>query len=355
MKKKLYYLVLLYVFTSLSVSAQKMNISYPEKLEIKKRAELKIEEFEELLNYIADPTRSRGAVDKAILSSYTDGEFFKQVFYNEEVRIEEDITPNISAKGRVSVSDVTVPTYLNDFKLYYEKQREKSIFFENLVFSDVLQGDFPYIIVSYDSRFNGVHRELKSQAYLPQKRRATLRAEYDQENDRWQLWIIGVNYAIGEAPPSFPSEEQIEQEEAPTNPTLPIQFSSIPASIKKGRTLALDWNNPVENAELILYKDEKPISEIKEQLNGNQWNWTVNQKPGKGYSIMLYEPSTQKSIKTSPFRIKSKFPLAVKVAIPVVVVGYFIMANQNDWFPFKEEPPVDHGLIEITPPANPEK
>ena len=327
-----------------------MNISYPEKLEIKKRAELKIEEFEELLNYIADPTRIRGAVDKAILSSYTDGEFFKQVFYNEEVRIEEDITPNISANGRVSVSDVTVPVYLNDFKLYYEKQREKSVFFENLVFSDVLQGDFPFIIVSYDSRFNGAHRELKSQAYLPQKRRATLRADYDQENDRWQLWMIGVNYAIGEAPPPFPSEEQTEQEEA--TPTPPLQFSDIPARIRKGRTLALDWNNPVENAELVLYKDDQPVGDIKEQLNGNQWNWTVNQKPGKGYSIMLYEPSTQKSIKTSPFRIKSKFPLAVKVAIPVVVVGYVIMAKQNNWPPFKEKPGPDKELPRIELPGN---
>ena len=340
MKKKFYYLIFLVAFATLPAGAQMLNLSYPEKLEIKKRAELKMEEFEVLLNFIADPTRSRGAVDNAILSSYTNGEFFNKVFYNDQVRIEEDITPNISAKGNVSVSDVAVPTYLNDFKLYYDKQREKSVIFDNLVFSDVLQGEFPYIVVSYDSHFKSTHRELKSQVYLPQKRRATLRAEYDKENDRWQLWIIGVNYAQGPPPAAFPAppSEETRQEPEPAEALPSLQFSgSLPGSIKKGKTLELAWNNPVENAEFVLYKGDKAIGPVKGQLNGKQWDWRVNQKPGKGYSIKLYEPSSQRSIKSSPFRIKRKFPLAIKVAIPIAVVGYVVLAKKNEWPPFKKE------------------
>ena len=201
MKKKLYYLIFLCFFATLPAGAQKLNISYPEKLEIKNRAKLKIEEFEQLLNQIADQSRNRTHYDDVILSSYTDGKKFKKVFYNDSVRIEEDINPNASAKEGPSVSDVTVDTYLARFNLLYNKQPEKTVFFDSLVFSDVLQDDFPYIVVSYDSHFKGTHSELKSQPYLPQKRRATLRAEYNKENGRWQLWITGVNFAQGPPPP----------------------------------------------------------------------------------------------------------------------------------------------------------
>lgn len=398
----MYFLTLLMIcfIAGLSdVSAQ--NLTDLEKEEIRRRAAFRMEEFQELLQLISDPTRSRGAIDRFIVSSYSlDDSLFNQVFYDEEVIIEDDLTPIDLTQENIEVSALTVATYLNNFKLQYQKSYEKTIFFTDMEFSEVRTEDFIYLIVSYSSEFKGKNSAHPEYQYTPVKRKATLRAAYNARLDRWQVWIAGVNYdrapletsvpvidpPISNIPKQEVANKKVDQEASlrkvedndpdasvvvaadkqdVTQPEekdvieeqLPsLEFTSdIPEQVKKGKSLPLSWNTSVADATVILFQGDTRLREIRRGLYGEQWNWAVAQKPGKDFSIQLYEPSTGRKVSTGPFRVKSRFPLALKIGVPVAVIGYLIYANQTNLFPFGDSeiktPPVSNrGLPSIETP-----
>jgi hypothetical protein len=357
------------------VSAQ--NLTDLEKEEIKRRATFRMQEFEQLLQLIADPTRSRGAIDRFIVSSYSrDDTLFNQVFFDDQVIIEDDLTPIDLTQKNVEVSALPVATYLNNFKLQYQKSYEKTVFFTDLEFSDVRSEGFTYLIVSYKSEFRGGNSAHPDYQYAPVKRKATLRAAYSAALDRWQVHIAGVNYdrstltapAVAantktgavqkeDIPDKKTGEQEVlrkveereadaqviqaedkeevtaRQEKEGTEEALPsLEFTSaVPDQVKKGRSLPLGWNTSVADATVTLYKGDTRLREIRRGLYGEQWNWTVAQKPGKDFSIRLYEPSTGRSAATSPFRVKSRFPLALKIGMPVAVIGtVFLLTNRTE-------------------------
>ena len=357
---------ILLVMASASLTlGQQYNLTDSDKEEIKRRAKFRMQEFEELLQLISDPTRSRGAIDRYILSSYSRRDsLFNQVFYDEDVKIEDDITPIEFNKENIEASALTVSAYLNNFKLQYNKYLDKTVFFTNMEFSGVQQQNFVYVVVSYDSEFRGRHTIYKSYQYKPLKRKATLRAEYNMDLDRWQVWIAGVNYdrdafkaeSVADTTVAQPADPALGQNDEPTDavvvepapqndeaadpPALAeredttesepqdnaeaqsLEFvSTFPEAIKKGNSSALRWNEDVDEGEIRLYQGEEQKAVLRKGLYGQQWNWTVQQKPGKDYSIMLYEPATGRQAKSSTFQIRSKFPLALKIAIPVVAVA----------------------------------
>lgn len=378
--------LLLLASTSLSLG-QQYNLTPSDKEEIKRRAKFRMQEFEELLQLISDPTRSRGAIDRYILSSYSrQDSLFNQVFYDEEVKIEDDITPIEFNKENIEASALSVSAYLNNFKLQYNKYIDKTVFFTNLEFSGVQQQNFVYVVVSYDSEFRGRHTIYKSYQYKPLKRKATLRAEYNLDLDRWQVWIAGVYYDRA----SFNDESEpdstiaiatnpvLEQNEQPTEeltqlPTpqddeaaeqvadqendnasdaLPLEFvSAFPEAIKKGNVRPLRWNEDLNDGEIRLYQGEEQLAVLRKGLYGQQWNWSVQQKPGKDYSIVLYEPATGREAKTGAFQIKSKFPLALKIAIPTVTAAavIFLLRPGDETVTNPPETPTTDYSIEIEP------
>lgn len=366
-----------------------------DKKEIQRRAAFRIEEFQELLQLITDPTRSRGAIDRFIISSYSkEDSLFNQVFYDAQVVIEDDLTPIDHTQENIEVSALPVATYLNNFKLQYQKSYDETIFFTDLQFSDIKTEDFTYLIVSYNSEFRGKNSAHPNYQYKPVKRNATLRATYSSELDRWQVWIVGINYdrtdldaseAVVETPISNTAEKEVATKKADQEPPLrkveknsdaslvvaedeenkdtekqlpQLEFTSgIPEQVKKGKNLPLAWNSSVADASITLYQGDTRLREIRKGLYGEQWNWTAIQKPGKNFSIRLYEPSTGRSVTSSPFRIKSRFPLVVKIGVPVAVIGYIIYASQSEIFPFSEiktdteKPPISNrGLPKIQTP-----
>lgn len=363
------YLVFFWTLFGYTAVGQPLNLTCEEKLEIKKRAQLKLEEFEGLLRFIADPTRSRGAVDQAIKSSYTDGKYFKQVFYDSTVRIENDILPHLDA---ASESDIAVDAYLNQFKLFYEKSREPNIFFENVWFSDIQENQFVYLVISYQSRFTGTHRELKSMTYQPQSRSATLRAEFNSQLDHWEVWIVGVTYRRENELPSFPADPCVtnttdtpdttditkidkvtetsdatatnEKNAIADTTAASLQFIATADKYKRGKSYQLTWNDSIQDGELQLYRGEQPLGELAKALDGMQWNWHVKQKPGKNYSIMLYEPTTGRQVKSTPFGIKSRFPLALKLGVGTLVAGGILT-----YFYFNMEKPLPGPSVPESP------
>lgn len=379
-------LLLLLASASLSLG-QQYNLTPSDKEEIKRRAKFRMQEFEELLQLISDPTRSRGAIDRYILSSYSrQDSLFNQVFYDEEVKIEDDITPIEFNKENIEASALSVSAYLNNFKLQYNKYLDKTVFFTNLEFSGVQQQNFVYVVVSYDSEFRGRHTIYKSYQYKPLKRKATLRAEYNLDLDRWQVWIAGVYYDrapfVDESEPdstiTIATNPVLEQNEQPTeeltqlpspqddeaaeqvaaqekdnaSDALPLEFvSTFPEAIKKGNVRPLRWNEDLNDGEIRLYQGEEQLAVLRKGLYGQQWNWSVQQKPGKDYSIVLYEPATGREAKTGAFQIKSKFPLALKIAIPTVTAAavIFLLRPSDETVTTPPETPATDYSIEIEP------
>jgi hypothetical protein len=364
MKRKLRYLILMLVLSAVMLNGQAQNLTDFDKSQIVRRAQLKMDEFEELLFLISDPTRSRGAVDRYILSSYSrEDSLFNQVFYNGKVMIEDDISPIILTKDNIEVSAIDVVAYLNNFKLQYNKYVEKTVFFTDMNFSEVVQEDYVYVVASYQSEFRGRNTNYKDLRYQPVKRKATLRAEYNYETDAWQVWIAGVNFDRADSKPgesisalekeplhevksdttavtvvqtekspkeAEPVDSQIvkgQEEQALTA----LQFTSdIPESMKRGKNIALKWDTPVDNASLSLYRRGQEVMKLRQGLSGQQWNWDVQQKPGKGYSIMLYDPKSNRSLTSETFRIKRKIPLGLYVGIGVTAatVIYFLLPDK---------------------------
>lgn len=363
-----YFLMFFICFCALSSYAQ--NLTEFDKEQIKRRATLRIQEFEELLKFISDPTRSRGAIDRYILSSYSRRDsLFNQVFYDEKVIIEDDITPIDLTQDNIEVSALTVPTYLNNFKLQYEKYYEKTIFFTDLEISDVQEEDFMYVIASYNSEFKGRNSAYKNHQYNVVRRKATLRADYNLEEDRWQVWIAGVNYdremlhsAVNTAPQASKEEKKednalsiVDTKEkestvvASEKTTIPsLAFTTpFPTKVKKGKNIALRWNTSVTDATATLYQGETMIKEIRQDLSGQQWNWKVQQKPGKDYIIKLYEPSTGKQAASQSFQVKPRIPVVLKVGLPLIIAGavYYFTREQDP----EPNPEPESNRIEVTP------
>ncbi|MEK6478372.1 hypothetical protein WJR50_12590 [Catalinimonas sp. 4WD22] len=364
MRRKTYIILCLCIFAiNAGLSAQALTEF--DKNQIVRRARLRIQEFEELLQLISDPTRSRGAIDRYIVSSYSRKDsLFNQVFYDDQVIIEDDLTPIDLTQDNIEVSALPVTTYLNNFKLQYQKYYEKTIFFTELEFSEVQEEDFIYVIASYNSEFKGKHASYKNYQYKPIRRKATLRAEYDLTEDRWKVWIAGVNYdrtqpqlqatennaasdrqdslAITEEEVLIPTDtvqekqepvlSQVQEEEASSEEKIPqLAFTSRPpAGIKKGENIAFNWNTPLNDATLTLYQGNDKIADIRRGLDGQKWNWKVQQKPGKNYSVTLYDPATDRKAESGLFRIKSRFPLALKIGIPLAAVGIIAVISSQD-------------------------
>lgn len=382
MKYTTLYLLFFCTLTSQHLVGQPLDLTCEEKLEIKKRAQLKLEELEALLRFVADPTRSRGAVDQAIKSSYTDGRFFKQVFYDSTVRVENDILPYMDAS---SESDITVEAYLSQFKLFYEKSREATIFFENLWFSDIQRNQFIYMVVSYESRFTGTHRELKGKAYQLQRRSATLRAEYNTALDHWEVWIVGVTFRRENSLPSFPADPcnnlsvadpvdinppasvtvDTATADIPAVNALPetesLHFTKVPQRYKQGRKYNITWNPSIDtSASLSLYQEGMLVKTLKEDVSGNAFVWEVPKtvEKGKNYQFQLGSVSSelnaldgQATISSVPFRIGPRFPLGLKVGISAgVLAGYVLFAKSQGLFPFDDTKPTD--LEELPSPPS---
>ncbi|MGD1890251.1 MAG: hypothetical protein ACFB15_06600 [Cyclobacteriaceae bacterium] len=354
-----------------------------DKEQITELAEIKLENFETLLRIVSDASRSRGARNRYIVSSYSDRDsLFNQIFYDENVIVEDDISPIEITGENVEVSAINVTDYLNKFNIQYQKGFGFTVFFSDPTFSEIANQEPVYVVASYTSEFRGKNINDVTFSYQPVARNATFRAEYDLEKDRWQVWIAGINFdrtQIPQGPQIIPPEEvdplisqrakseainyQSPTREAPaaiviarpqldslaTNATISevsdgreetilpptkgeLEFPlTVPSQLKRGQEIPLTWNRPADNGKIELYQNGRRVSEIKSNLYSQQWAWPVEQKPGKNYSLVLYEPNKRGKAESRAFQIKSKFPLAVKIAIPVAVVaGVIVAVSGND-------------------------
>jgi len=346
-----------------------------DKDQITELAEIKLENFETLLRIISDKSRSRGAINRYIVSSYSDQDsLFNQIFYDEDVIIEDDIADIEITRENVEVSAVRVADYLNKFNIQYQKGFGFTVFFSDPTFSEISNQEPIYVVANYTSEFRGQNVNNPTFSYRPVARNATFRAEYDLEKDRWQVWIAGINYdrtQIPQGPQVIPPEEvdplitlgakseeinyrsptreplsaividtpepdprlstnteaNNEQEDTVLPPTKEaLEFTvSVPSVLKRGQEVPLTWSRPTDNGEIFLYREGQLISEIKSDLYSERWTWPVDQKPGKNYQLILYEPDSGNRVESNNFRIKPRIPLVAKIAVPAAIITAIIL------------------------------
>ncbi len=106
---------------------------------------------------------------------------------------------------------------------------------------------------------------------------------------------------------------------------LPYSFTkpNTATSYRRGKQATIEWEGGVDsdNITIELMKDGAVLQQLSNARNSGIQNWAIpkDMEKGAGYSLRLRSSSDQ-SITSNLFSIKSKIPLVLKIA-PVVVVG----------------------------------
>jgi hypothetical protein len=109
-----------------------------------------------------------------------------------------------------------------------------------------------------------------------------------------------------------------------------LQGFSVEKSYKRGKTYPLDWkpgnNNPIH---IELFKgSERIVGELNHPNNGSYLlTMPAHAKPGNDYRIRLTDSKRpDEIIYTGFFKVTPKFPMLLKAAVGVIVIGGVIVA-----------------------------
>ncbi|UZR96059.1 hypothetical protein [Chondrinema litorale] len=182
---KIHYLLTLFISLLTIPSAFTQSLTSKEKESLRYEAGAFVKELELLLNNISNDESSRLERNTVIENSFSS--IGNQIFFNEKVIIEDDITP--SHYNFENVVDLTVEKYLRNFDLFYKKQEYKSIKFSDFYVSDVKEGSYIYLEVYFKSLFRGSHVNYDL-AYKSTSRVATIIAT--QSGKKWDLKIASI-------------------------------------------------------------------------------------------------------------------------------------------------------------------
>ncbi|MEM1136749.1 MAG: tetratricopeptide repeat protein, partial [Bacteroidota bacterium] len=191
--------------TSLPIAAQ--ELSNRDKKEIRVRAELLVNEFQELLNLISNTDMYPSEVEEIIQNSYSNSA--NKLFFDDNVIIEDDLFPdNLHDKQR---KNLDVKTYLKNFDLLYETSHSPSVGFSDIQVSKVQEGEYVFVQVYFKSLFK--NKNIKSEtAYDITERIAELKAVY-QENGKWKTEIVSISFFEPNNPITLPTSEDLALDE----------------------------------------------------------------------------------------------------------------------------------------------
>lgn len=235
--------------------------------EIKFQATTKIKNLVDLLNTLTFEGPGEAERNALMRNSFLPSP--DQVFYSDDIVIEDDIDPtHISAENAV---DVVVEKYLRTMDLFYVKSDTLTISFSQLITSEVQEGsDSPYIKVFFTSFFNGKHSQITT-PYKPVQRVAELRAE--KVEGKWRTFITRLAFL-------HPGEALTQL----SKPVIPKDFGP---------------KKPIESPERIYQKKENPIDSITVKSDQNWLNVvrsSIDIVPTGFYQRGIAESKSQGSI-----------------------------------------------------------
>lgn len=303
---------------------------------IKMSAEHSFSDYQRIMNELANPR---------MLSIYRDSVIAESdEIFTEHAKIEVDydsayLPPHMPY-------EVDVEKYLGDFHTYFQKEDNKSrvnIYYTNRYISEVKWNEedgFYYLTIQYTSIYDGL---------LPQKRVATFRAE--KPDEQWQTKITYIKFKdllkesdtstdnpIAKAGEDTARQQAPKQEEnrntADQGASVgQISLNELADGGKKGKKYLISWQPPYDHpVSILLLPDEGEAQTIASSHVANRLAWTIDQdlKSGK-YQIKVLDEQMMTSITSPQFRISSRFPLALKLAIGAGAGFYLVQTVRHDW------------------------
>jgi len=367
MKKKL--LIISCLFFAASV-AYCQELTKGDTLEIKRQARFCIIQFGDILNQLAKPDEyfRKYNVDNFISKFYED-DARDQIFRDSVVLVEDDLNPN--SRPPTFEEEKPIQRYLNDFFQFYEKSVGTSVVFSDIQVSDIQQGEYLYVNVTYENEFLNRHKYI-DEPYQKYKRVATVKAE--RSNTGWKVLITYVGFyrtptidpkEATNPPPSVTTEEVIPVEdtleteaEEPAVTAKKGSFSNVNDTYKRGESINISWNQEFDNpVNLSLYQGNIHKESLNPGLTNNEFTGAIPKKirPGETYNFQLYDPVSKMSLQSGNFSVRRKIPLGIQIPvyIGVGVAAYLIIdalgggngggGETTETQPFPEPPaPVDN-------------
>ena len=355
MKKKLLLIFCLTFISSTATLCQELTVG--DTLEIKRQARFCIIQFGDILNQLAKPDEYfRKYNVENFIKKFYENSSPDQIFRDSIILIEDDLNPN--SRPPTFEEEKTIQRYLNDFFQFYEKSVGTSVVFSDIEVSDIQQGEYLYVNVTYENEFLNRHKYI-DQPYEKYKRIATVKAE--PSNTGWKVMITYIGYlrtpTIGqEEAISFTEEvnklpsDTLEKEEALEKPigeqrsVMAVQrnFSNVQDAYKKGESFEISWSQGFENpVNLSLYQDKAHQASLNPNITNSRYTGTIPKKtkPGNSYNFQLYDPVTKTSLQSGYFKVRRKIPLGLQIPVYVGVgAAVFILLQDKD--PGPERPPV---------------
>ncbi|UZR94084.1 tetratricopeptide repeat protein [Chondrinema litorale] len=187
-------------FISFSGFVNAQDLEIRDKAEISYKAELLVNEFQNLLNVISNEDMTLTETEEIIKNSYdVNG---NRIFLDAEITVEDDINPN--NVGPENVVDASVEKYLKDFDLFYTKSPDFTVTFSNVKVSKIYNKDFFLARVYFEREFTSKHNTVEI-PYNKVERVADIKAI--KNGSQWETYIISVTFY---------------------NPDNPLEFEEIP-------------------------------------------------------------------------------------------------------------------------------
>ncbi len=240
-----------------------------------------------------------------------------QVFYNDDVLIEDDIDPkHLNANDPATVKNWRVGDYLKELDLRYAKTTSETIRFSNLQASiPERKGDHYEVRMFYTSKFGGIYM-LKSNGkttrlYYDQStsRVATLRA--DKIDGKWQVLITQILFlrptetlnkpapavvavmptVAAATPPASPKPETPRKETAASNAKLP---AANPGNLAVGGA-EQEFYQPTDNAPVWFKWDLKAMQVVRSESAQIPAGF-FRRGSEKGRSYTYYAPDSSRMV-----------------------------------------------------------
>lgn len=314
------------------------NLTDEDIVEIKLAAERSFSDYQRIMNDLANPKMLNIYRDSVIAES--------DDIFTENAKIEVDydsayLPPHMPY-------EVAIEKYLGDFYTYYHRDNSRNrvnVYYTNRRLSDVKwdeeEGSY-YLTIDYTSIYDGL---------LPQQRIATFKA--DKANGEWKARITYIKFKnlsreqddekddpIGHAGQETAVRQEVQKQEdthdesAQDNSAGDIELNELADGGKKGEKYVISWQLPEDDhpVSVLLLPKAGAAQPIATAHIADRLEWTIDKeiKPGK-YQIKVLDEQMLASVTSPQFRISSRFPLGLKLAIGAGVGYYLVQTVRHDW------------------------
>lgn len=317
--------------------SQTASLADDDIVDIKLAAERSISDYQRIMNDLVNPELLNIYRDSIIAES--------DELFAENAKIEVDYD---SAYLPTHMPyEVDVDKYLGDFYTYYKGDNSPdrmSVYYTNRSTSDVKwdeEEEFYYLTINYTSVYAGLP---------PQERIATFKAE--QVDDLWKARITYIKFkdspedhdsitdkAIRSGVQETAALQQIQQQGITSDKSVQntseksISLNELADGGMKGERYLISWQLPEKHpVSVLLLSNEGAAQPIATDHIADRLEWPINKdiKPGK-YQIKVLDEQMRTSVTSPPFRISSRFPVGLKLAIGIGVGYYLAQTVRHEW------------------------